>query len=489
MLRSLAAALVLVSLLAAPAAGQGDVTDLFDQDPLYERAGVLRGKGEIPFFADLSFLRGTADSTQTLLGVGLSNSTFQFVKAGEGYRATYEVGVRLRSASGSFENEWRETVRAGSFDETLLGRETVVFQTRFGLLPGTYRLELEVRDAQSGESSEVESEIEVPRVGVPGAGWAISNPVLLRSFEPAAAPGPREHVLYPSHYYATAPEELPFFVEVYRGDGAAAASRLAVTLAPDEGGAAVSSVTLDLPAAEEGVSRVYGRVPGRGMKAGVYRLAATLQDASGATLGQSSTKVSVSAVAQWVEQHWEEAVELLAYEATDDEREALEATPPDGRVRAWNEFWEVRDPVPATPANEAFESYFRRIAAANASFGTQLRPGWKSDRGRVYVAFGAPNDVIRRPLQSGAFPVEIWVYDASGFQIAFEDRIGFGNYQIVNPGTFSNELAALERRKHRAIAERREQREAREAGNETPADPEERDGSGGSAPADSSGTA
>jgi GWxTD domain-containing protein len=219
----------------------------------------------------------------------------------------------------------------------------------------------------------------------------------------------------------------------------------------------VSTTSIPLPAIANGSARVHGAVPGRGVEAGLYRLTTTLRDSAGAALAESSVRISVSAVTQWVEQNWEDALELLAYEAIDDEREALEATPPGQRLEAWNEFWRVRDPAPATPANEAFEQYFRRIAAANLNFSTKLRPGWKSDRGRVYVAFGAPTDVIRRPVNSRTLPLEIWVYDNPGFEIVFEDRIGFGNYQIANPGTFANELAALERRKHRAIAERREQ--------------------------------
>jgi GWxTD domain-containing protein len=216
------------------------------------------------------------------------------------------------------------------------------------------------------------------------------------------------------------------------------------------------------------------------MHSGVYRLTVALQDASDRVLDESSVDISVSAVTQWVTENWEEAIEFLAYEASDDERERLEGTPPDQRLEAWREFWEVRDPVPSTPGNEAFENYFRRIAVANANFSTKLRAGWKSDRGRVFVAFGSPSDLIRRPVPSGTFPIEIWVYDAQGFQIVFEDRIGFGNYQIANPGTFANELAALDRRKHRAIRERRAAREGQQ-----PEDDGGRTGAPAGAPGDS----
>jgi GWxTD domain-containing protein len=451
--------LLIVSVGLLPA--QQDVTDLFDQNPFYEKAGVLRGRGEIPFFADISFLKGGADSTQAVLGISLSNSVFQFIKETNGYRATYSVDLTLKGSGGSFRRNWKETVRVASFDETLLTHETIVFQSTFGLRPGEYDLDLEVQDTQSGQSSELESKLKVPRIGLDAGGLALSRPVLLRYFKEAESAGSRDHVLYPSHYFERPPQSLSFFVEVYAAPGASDRDlTLVASLSPAEDGTTISTASFDVPAiAETGSARIYGSIPASEMVAGLYRLTISLRDAAGTTLAEQSTEVSVSAVTQWVRENWEDALELLAYEGKDDEMDALEGTPPERRLAAWNEFWEVRDPIPATPGNEAFENYFRRIAVANANFTTKLRPGWKSDRGRVYVAFGPPNDIVRRPVPSGSFPLEVWVYDQPGFEIGFEDRIGFGNYQMINPGTFASELAALERRKHRAIAERREQRE------------------------------
>ena len=59
------------------------------------------------------------------------------------------------------------------------------------------------------------------------AGYALSEPVLLRFFDPGTgAAGEREHVLYPSHYFESPPEEVGYFVEVYGAPGVAAATIL-----------------------------------------------------------------------------------------------------------------------------------------------------------------------------------------------------------------------------------------------------------------------
>jgi GWxTD domain-containing protein len=200
-------------------------------------------------------------------------------------------------------------------------------------------------------------------------------------------------------------------------------------------------------------------------------VALELEDSSGNKLAENWARISVSAISQWVESHWDDAIRLVSYEATKGERKRLEDAPEGQRLAAWNEFWRVRDPIPATPANEAFENYFQRVAVANAHFGTKLRPGWKSDRGQVFISLGPPSDVIRRPLQPNSYPIEVWRYDPQSFEIIFEDRIGFGNFQMVNSGVFTNELAALQRRKERAIAERREAEQQGREGEASPTVP------------------
>jgi GWxTD domain-containing protein len=81
---------------------------------------------------------------------------------------------------------------------------------------------------------------------------------------------------------------------------------------------------------------------------------------------------------------------------TDGEREAFVAR-----------FWARRDPDPATPANEYKDEIARRLAAANRLFRTEGRAGWLTDRGRIYLTFGAPDesaeDAAGTVAESGSF--------------------------------------------------------------------------------------
>lgn len=81
------------------------------------------------------------------------------------------------------------------------------------------------------------------------------------------------------------------------------------------------------------------------------------------------------------------------------------------RERFIEQFWLRRDPDPATLANEYKDEHYRRIAYANQRFAEAARPGWRSDRGRIYIVNGPPDEIQVHP-NAGAqeFPYERWLY-------------------------------------------------------------------------------
>ncbi len=104
-------------------------------------------------------------------------------------------------------------------------------------------------------------------------------------------------------------------------------------------------------------------------------------------------------------------------------------------------FWKQRDPTPGTPANEFKEEHYRRISYANEHFGRETsRPGWMTDRGKIYILLGPPQDISA--FEGGTFvhPVTIWSYQGkpeyglpSYFDIAFYKRRGMGEYILYSP--------------------------------------------------------
>ncbi len=139
----------------------------------------------------------------------------------------------------------------------------------------------------------------------------------------------------------------------------------------------------------------------------------------------------------------------VAYIITKDERKAFESLKTDEERENFIEnFWRRRDPNPDTEENEYREEYYERIAYANENFASGI-PGWKTDRGRTYIAWGKPDSVesypsggsYNRPAWEGGgttttYPFEIWFYRhlegvGDGLEIEFVDPTGTGEYRIA----------------------------------------------------------
>ncbi|MGA7755730.1 MAG: GWxTD domain-containing protein [Candidatus Sulfotelmatobacter sp.] len=115
--------------------------------------------------------------------------------------------------------------------------------------------------------------------------------------------------------------------------------------------------------------------------------------------------------------------EDVIYIITDEERAAFKQLSNDEERDNFIEaFWQRRDPTPDTEENEYKEEHYQRIAYANEHFAAGV-PGWKTDRGRIYIVFGKPDEIeshpsggtYERPMDEGGgetstFPFEDWRY-------------------------------------------------------------------------------
>jgi len=105
------------------------------------------------------------------------------------------------------------------------------------------------------------------------------------------------------------------------------------------------------------------------------------------------------------------------------------------RQQAFDQFWQERDPSPGTPENEFKSAFYHRIALANHYFGMLYRQGWKTDRGRVFVRYGEPDQVDDIPFSPSSVPYQIWHYYTSGRyrKFLFVDENQDGDYRLQFP--------------------------------------------------------
>jgi GWxTD domain-containing protein len=129
--------------------------------------------------------------------------------------------------------------------------------------------------------------------------------------------------------------------------------------------------------------------------------------------------------------------EDVTYIITDNERNAfLQLTTDDQRAQFVEQFWLRRDPTPGTVENEYKNEHYRRIEYANRHYGSSI-PGWKDDRGRMYIVFGPADEIDITPatLPDGV-PAETWTYHSlpgfgNNFRIVFVGSGNTGEYHIA----------------------------------------------------------
>jgi len=139
----------------------------------------------------------------------------------------------------------------------------------------------------------------------------------------------------------------------------------------------------------------------------------------------------------------------VRYIISDEEKRAFNKLATDEeREQFIEQFWRRRDPDPDTDENEYKEEYYERIAYANEHFSSG-KPGWMTDRGRIYIKYGKPNEIeshptggpYERPSYYGGgntvtYPFEVWFYRyiegvGSGVEIEFVDPTSSGEYRIA----------------------------------------------------------
>lgn len=428
MRRSLSALVVLASLTGCGSwkrVGSDDrqspsetLTQLFNLESYYRRIGRIATGDPLPFIGTVAFAAGRADTAIAVLGLSLENRAFGFQREGNGFVARYRVDITFQGAAGAPITVGRdELVRVNTFPETQRADESILFQQVFRLMPGRYHLTVVLRDPATGSTSRGEQDLDVPAFA-PGTTTA---PILAYQVRGRDQLGDTlSVVLNPRGTVAYGGDSLLAYIEGYRMPAGARV--------PFEVRSEADSVVYSDSLAFAGGRDVEGqvlRLRPDSMALGELKLVV----GQGAAARQTSALVSFSSA--WVVTNFEDMIALLRYFGEDERLSSLKDAPPADRARLWREFWRETDPIVATPDNEALNAYFTRLGIANTRFKGEGVPGWRTDRGEVFISIGEPDeDYETTPGQVGGRILR-WTYINHRASLYFQDETGFGRYRLT----------------------------------------------------------
>ncbi len=442
---------LMLSVLVALGAGQ---TGTQGSEPLQPTLRAVR------------FYRGEAGMTRVKVLVGIPYAMLTPSGPSDS-TLTYDVGVRIADASGLVlhTDAWRGHVSAGIRDASAVALEILDFQVG----PGQFTVEVTVTDSASGARQLAKTEVE-GFATMPMASDLLLSPAIRQSTAEDTLPeagelafGQGGEILVaaaPSLILTPLRPEAYYLLEVYAKEATTGWVTLGIV---DQAGRTVVQTQPGAIDIQPGGRILTGEVNLTGLPPGTYRM--NLDLAVGGQSLQRSLPFEMTGLQETLQreaarrqadlvtdagyfgamspEQLREAWEPLAYVAEPSDRlSGFEDALSVGAQRAWlTQFWERRDPDPATPRNEARERFYDAIAFANEHYrerGRSGRAGWRTDRGRVFARHGAPGEVLSRPSSGRAPPYVVWRYTRGKERYyIFVDRTSMDSYTLI----CSNDLA------------------------------------------------
>lgn len=408
---------------AAPSLARDTRNISFDPAPLYRQMGMIARGLPFPIVGRVGFLAtDSAQRTHVVVALSFSATSLTFSREADNrFRANYTVSIAVDNADGRVHaGETSEAVVVATFRETGRTDESILYQQIVDLAPGRHQMTLSIRDVGSQRSVQETVELEVPRLSEGGLSTPLPvNQVLPREARatlPFLLARPRATVVFGRD------STIPMYIEGYGADISSLdlvvrneTGRVLWTQAvPVEPRAGMSSGVVEVPVGQLGI--------------GVAQLSFTRAGGADTT----SSYVFVGFGDDLPVTRFDDMLLFLRHFASNARLQALRAAPEVERPAAWATFLRETDSLPQTAVNEDLLDYFSRLVRANNRFREEGVPGWMSDRGKVYIVLGEPDQVLEPPAQDfQRTRQQFWDYRDKGLQLTFYDQTGTGRWRLT----------------------------------------------------------
>ncbi len=426
----------------------------------------VAGPGQLPGQPDTDLIlravrsyRAEGGRTEVNAFVQVPYLLMQPTTSGPEGRLSYRVEVRVTDSTGLklLEQSWQNQATAGLRRPDAFAVDMV----RFSLTPGRYRLEVAVVDSVSGHRAATGVDLEgfasapaasdlllSPQIRPTAAGDTVPRPAELRWGQMLVAAAARLDLtpLRPTAYY---------LLEAYSPAQANGTLRLRVA---DSTGKALITTAETPVQVPMGGGVLKGQLDLAGLPPGSYDMVAALQlggktveRAAGFTMAGLDETLEKDVVRREAAKVTDAGYfEAMGQEELELAKEPLVIVAESGELSKWSkdlslrakrrflvDFWKRRDPTPDTPVNEARRAFYDGVAYAEKHFGEKGRvsaPGWRTDRGRIYIKYGEPEEELDRVQAGRAVPYQVWRYrQGRDRYFVFADRSnGIGVYQLVH---------------------------------------------------------
>lgn len=381
--------------------------------------------------------------------------------SGPDAQLSYQVTVRITDSSGMMLTSepitWRTHVPAAAKVPHAMGMEPLVFVVK----PGRYDLSFVVEDSVSGQSARAQTAVEgypaeplasdlvlspamrlagqandtVPGPGEIRHGDVLIVPVALLRLTPLRT---RAYYLLEAYNPSEQARSGSMEVSVLRGDGTVVLNTPSTAVSVGPGGGLLRG-QLNLDGLPEGryQLRVKVNLGGDSAVRSAPFVMANLEETLAADTAERRASLQTDAgyFGAMTEAQLDSAEAPLIYLAKGSELRPYDKLSFAAKRRFLTEFWQRRNRDSTSGRNPVRDAFYGAIAYANQAYRVgrgRQEPGWRTDRGRIYIKYGAPDDQLQRPMTGQGMPYEVWRYTRGrGRYFVFGDRTGFGAYTLL----------------------------------------------------------
>ena len=411
--------------------------------------------GTIKFWVDGAAFAGDSGKTWQEIYWNLPVKDF-VAKQNAGQRIiSYKTMIQLRDSSGKLflDEDWISNLNVPTIQE-VERRDLAIpdLMVVNNLMPGDYRLKFMVSDMNGGNIGTMEKEIMVPLLNpkiLSVSQVQVASDIYLDTLKNRFSKGKLQIKTHPSREFGGAYGNLYYYFEVYRPVSDTAGGNRFVQISLNSTTQPVINTIANNDITERtGQIIQTGGVNLDSFPDGLYIIKAQLKDGNNKLLAYSQAAIKINrqprTLTAGTDDKLEEEMQALLKEggeyfyeigliAPSRDIEQLKKLDENGKKEFLRRFWKSRDTDPSTTENEALLEHARRYKDADIKFGEKNRGGMKgslTDRGRIYIKYGTPNEVESKTMQGQYRPVEIWRY-YDGNKFIFVDKSSFGRFQLM----------------------------------------------------------
>jgi len=364
----------------------------------------------------------TEDSLNFYVHFSIPLNNFVFKKQIDHFSSEIIFTLVLSDAENKTQihrESWREKISEPYYENTRDPDNYLKTEKNIALLPGTYKLFLNVQDEDSRKNWKITKKIKLERVNY-------ISPSLLFVKEDG---GKMNQI----NFLIQKQDTIWLRTQVNFPQNDSLDGSVIEEITPVEGNKNIEYFVIhnetiidsgEVIITNAGIQNIYYLpIPITQHKSGIYKIELRYLEETQTTSFHYGFKTKN----YWTDEI-DEVIGVMRYVLPYSEYKQLKGKDESGKWEAINTYWKEKDPTPETDENELLEELNERVKFSNKFFSI-LMHGWRSDRGRIYIIYGEPQMVDESYQDNRGYNYQKWVY-ANGKEFLFIDRTMSGDYTL-----------------------------------------------------------